>query len=448
MHRSLWTCVLVIAASSASAQQPDSLRASVRRDSLARASSASDSVPHDSLPLTRSSAIAIALANNPQLEVAREQTAELRAQRVQAIAIPDPAATASLDQQPGFFQSAPTGQRNIGATLAVPFPDKFRLRNNVATADVRNSVAAYTALRQQIAAQTAEQYDSLLVALRHRVDLTQARQLSQDFLRRTQARFTAGTAPRLDVIKAQVDVASAVNDLIANERDIANSQTALDRLIGRPLGLRVAPIDTLGVPDSLPPLAQLLPIALASRPELAGLSAERRGAHSATTLAREFWLPDITFGFAHDVAPGGGPAYFSTGFAFPLPIFFWQHTRGEISQAQHRERELSASYRDLEAQVSQDVRSAYANASTALRQVAFIRDQLLPSAVAAYRSAEASYTIGGSSAFEVIDARRTLLAAQSQYSDALALANTSRSDLERAVSVPIDSIPLGDTRAQ
>jgi cobalt-zinc-cadmium efflux system outer membrane protein len=171
--------------------------------------------------------------------------------------------------------------------------------------------------------------------------------------------------------------------------------------------------------------------------------AERKGAQSATTLAREFWLPDLTLGVSRDVTGNSGPGVFSTGLAFPLPVFFWQHTRGEVSQSQHRERELAASYRDLEAEVGQDVRDAYSAASTSLRQAIYIRDELLPSAREAYRSTAASYAIGGSSAFEVIDARRTLLSAEAQYADALAAANTSRSDLERAVSVPLDTIVSG-----
>ncbi len=424
MHRCIWIYAVALCASVASAQQ------------------------QDTLTLTRAAAVQLARQRNPQLEVAREQIAEFRAARVQAVAIPDPAATASLDQQPGFFQAAPSGQRNIGATLQVPFPDKFRLRSNVALGDVRNAEAAYTALDQQISAQTAEQYDSLLVAMRHDVDLKESLKLSQDFLTRTQARFEAGTAPRLDVIRAQVDVAAGTNAVIANRRLIVNAQAALDRLIGRPLGLAIVPADTLGVPAPLPALPALEQAALNARPELAGLMAERKAASSATSLAREFWIPDFTFGFTRDVQAGGGPGYFSTGLAFPLPVFFWQHTRGEISQAAHHERELAASYRDLEAQVSQDVRNSYAAASTALEQAIYIRDQLLPSAVAAYNSTAASYAIGGSSAFEVIDARRTLLDAESQYSDALANANTSRSDLERAVAVPLASIPLGAPSGQ
>ena len=51
------------------------------------------------------------------------------------------------------------------------------------------------------------------------------------------------------------------------------------------------------------------------------------------------------------------------------PSFYWQHSRGDIALAQHFERELDATYRDTRAQVTQDVRSAYANASTAMRQV-------------------------------------------------------------------------------
>ncbi|MEO7218855.1 MAG: TolC family protein [Gemmatimonadaceae bacterium] len=415
-----WAAMLALCAGTASAQQKP-----------------------DTLVLTRAGAIQLALDRNPQLDVAREQIAQLRAVKVQAAAIPDPAVTASLDQEPGLFRSSASGQKNIGATLQVPFPNKFRLRGSVAGADVKSAQANYTALRQQIAALTAEQYDSLLVALRHRVDLTEAQTLANDFLKRTQARFDAGTAPRLDVIKAQVDVAGATNDLISNQRTITDARSALNRFIGRPLGAPIVATDSLAVPPPLPSIEVLEAAALNARPELAGLMAERAGAHSATTLAREFWLPDLTLGVSRDVSGNSGPGVFSTGIAFPLPLLFWQHTKGEVSQSEHRERELAATYRDLQAQVAQDVRDAYSSASTALRQAIYIRDELLPSAREAYRSTAASYAIGGTSAFEVIDARRTLLAAESQYADALASANTSRSDLERAVSVPLSTIVPG-----
>jgi ABC-2 type transport system ATP-binding protein len=73
---------------------------------------------------------------------------------------------------------------------------------------------------------------------------------------------------RLDVLKAQVDLAQAENNLLSNQRDIANARAALNRLIGRPLGLPVEPADTLAVPGELPPLDTLVALARARRPEL------------------------------------------------------------------------------------------------------------------------------------------------------------------------------------
>jgi cobalt-zinc-cadmium efflux system outer membrane protein len=383
----------------------------------------------------------MALANNPQLEIARQQTNQLRAARVVATAIPDPLVTASLDNQSGLFRSSSGGEKNVGAELSIPFPDKFRLQNKVATGDVKASDALYRALRTQISAQTAASYDSLLLALRRRADIAVSKQLAEDFLKRTQARFEGGMVPRLDVMKAKVDVAQATNDLIAADRDISTAQASLNRLAGRPLSLPILPTDSLGVPPDLASLDDLEMIALQSRYELESIAAQRKGAGAATSLAKEFWLPDITLGVSRDVSPGTPPAAFSTGLAFPFPVLFWQHSKGEIAQSQYRERELAATERDLRAAIGEDVRTAYATASAALLQARYIRDELLPAAQEAYRSVNAAYQIGGTSALEVIEARRTLLDAQAQLTEALAEANTSRSDLERAVGAPLTTIP-------
>jgi outer membrane protein TolC len=57
-----------------------------------------------------------------------------------------------------------------------------------------------------------------------------------------------------------------------------------------------------------------------------------------------------------------------------------------------------------------------------------------------------SYGLGGLSALEVLDARRTMLDAQRQFADALAAANSARSDLERAAGVPLTTFVPGAPR--
>ncbi len=433
MHFTPLTIALAFFSSALQAQQPVQKNGA---DSIPRLGT---SPTPDSARLSRAEAIALALAHNPQLEIARAQIGEARARKVEAVSLPDPAVTASLDQQRGFFRSGSGGQKNVGVGLNVPFPNKLRLQGKIAQSDVRTSEFTYQRQQQLVAAQTADAYDSLLVALKHRADLTEAETLARNFLQRTESRFNGGTAARLDVIKATVAVAQAETQLLANALNVQNASTALDRLLGRPIDIAIVPTDSLVVPAGLPSLERLVATGLAERPELASIAAQRQGARAATALAKQFWLPDLTLSVTRDYNLPD-PALFSTGLAFPLPILFWQHTRGQIAEMSFRERELAASERDLRAAATQDVRDSYANALIALQQALFIRDQLLPSARAAYRAASASYALGGSSALEVLDARRTMLDAESQYADALAAANISRHELQRAVSVPLDTI--------
>lgn len=435
MHNYFGFLTLAMSASVASAQVSNTIR-SAPAPAPITSGSVSARQATDSLRLSRRQAIAEALTRNAQLVIAREQTAQARARRIMAISIPDPTLSAAYDQEAGPFGFRAAGSRPVELGLSIPFPDKFRLNNRIGLADIGASESNYRLQQQTIALQASAGYDSLLVALKRRGILRQTRDLAADFLKRTQARFEAGSAPRLDVIQAQVGVAQAENDLIANERDVANAQASLNRTLGRVVGAPIAPVDSLEMPASLPDSSSIDQIALANRPELSIIQNQQVGARASTGLVKEFWLPDITFAMTRDYAAPGSPL-FTTGIALPLPAFYWQHARGDIAQSQHIERELEATYRDTRAQVTQDVRSAYANASTAMRQVAFIRDELVPAAREAFRVSSTSYSLGGSSALEVLTARAALLQAESQLADALAAANTARADLDRALGLAL-----------
>jgi len=394
----------------------------------------------DTLALSRRDAIDTALARNPVLTVAREQIEQARARVVEATAFPDP----SVSGMTTLSGPGANAGSDIGVALTVPFPQKFHLKGNVSRADLRAAEFAYTQLRQATASQTAQAYDALLIALKHQSDLTESKTLAEQFLQKTQARFEGGTAARLDVLKAKVDVAAAENALLANQRDISNARATLNRLLGRMLGAMVVAADSLAVPGDLPDLEPLIAAAQASRPELHGLASQRAGARAATTLASQYWLPDLSVGFDKTIFPGVPDSYTGT-IGFTLPLLFWNHRRGEVAESRHHELELEAAYRDLVAQVDEDVRTTYATAATALRQAQYLRDDLLPEARRAYEIALTSYGLGGSSALEVLDSRRTLLDAERQFADALGAANDARADLERAVGAPLDPVSPGES---
>src|SRR6476469_304331 len=121
MHIVRSAIALALVAGAVSAQQPS--QAGFR-----------NTVAGDSLRLTRAEAIAYALAHNPQIEVASAQLHQAEARHVEATSIGDPVVTASYDEQPGFFRTSKSGQKNVGVGFAVPFPEKLRLRGSVAVA--------------------------------------------------------------------------------------------------------------------------------------------------------------------------------------------------------------------------------------------------------------------------------------------------------------------------
>ena len=422
----------------------------VRRLSMAGSLSAAILVAGAPLPavaaerLSRREAVAEALARNPALEASREQVAQARARVTEAKAMPDPFFTATLDDEQSLLKPRGASAKQAGLGLTLPFPTKLRLAGRVATADLRAAEFALAQLSNETASQTAQAYDALLVAERHREDLTAGRTFAEDFLKKTEARYQAGTVAKLDAIKAKVDLAQAENALIANERQVATARATLNKVLGRPPGATTDATDDLtDVPPPIADLASLAALAISSRPEIHGAAAQRQGARDATRLARQFWVPDLNLTLSRNYYTGGEPHTYSTDLSFSLPLFFWQHQKGAIAEARHREAELEATSRDTAAQVELDLRSSYANADTARRQALYIRDALLPEAEEAYRIASVSYSLGGTSALELLDAKRTLLDAKSQYTDALGAANDAMADLERAVGAPLLPAPVG-----
>lgn len=430
MLKSAGFCFLLVFSSTASF-------ASTRVQSVVPAGSA------ELLRLSRHQAIDEALARNYNLIAAREQVEQARAQVVVAAAFPDPSFAADVTGETNPLKPHSATGNDQGVAVTVPFPGKTSLRRAIATSFLRAAELNLTQLRQQVALQAAQAYDAILVAQRHRDDLLRSKEFAEDFLTKTQARFMAGTIAKVNVVKAQVDVAQAENDLIANERATATAHASLNRLLGRLAGAMLELTDSLEVPGSLAEVESLETLAESSRPELQSLVSQLQGARAATRLAGEFWVPDVSLTLTHN-AVQGSPSAFTSGISFGVPILFWQHQRGEVAAARHREAELTANINDIKVQISLDVQNAFANASTALRQAIFIRDRLLPEAREVYRVASASYGLGGSSALDLLDAKRTLLDAERQYADALGAANDAQAALELAIGASLPSMNPGD----
>jgi outer membrane protein TolC len=95
---------------------------------LCIAAAAARIIAGDEAPrLARRTAVAEALARNPQIAAARAQVDQARAGIAQATAFPDPAFAWTYEQQKSLGNFGSAQAKDVGATLTIPFPDKFRL---------------------------------------------------------------------------------------------------------------------------------------------------------------------------------------------------------------------------------------------------------------------------------------------------------------------------------
>jgi cobalt-zinc-cadmium efflux system outer membrane protein len=396
------------------------------------------------LRLSRQQAVSEALAHNPALSAAREMVTEARAQITIATAIPDPQLVTEIDQERNWLNPGSGSERDIGVQFTVPFPYRTHLNGKIARAGWKESQYSLTQLQQQTAAQTAQAYDAYLVAQRHRDDLLQSKDIASQFLSKSEIRYRGGTVAKLDVLKARVDLSKAENDLIANERTIITSRATLNRLMGRRLHDDVETTDKLDDFRAVPELGYLEQMAVNFRPELLSMKEQQKAAHDSTVLSKNFWVPDLNLTLWRSYFEDAPNSYkFDGGITFPL--FFWQHEKGAVAQAEHHELELKATAADLQSQILLDVYNSYTTASIAWRQAVYLRDQLLPEALQAFQTTFTSYGLGGSSALDLLSAKSTLLDAQSQYTDALGAVNVALADLERALGAPLPPTPAGDS---
>ena len=182
------------------------------------------------LRLSRAQAVQEALGHNPSIVAAREQVEEAKAGISIATAWADPSLVTEEDQLSSFLNPHSASERDYGLQFTVPYPYRTNLNGKVARAAWQQAQYALTQLQEQIASQTAQAYDAILVALRHHDDLRQSQEMSRQFLEKTEALFRAGTVAKLDVLKARVDFSKSENGLIANEHALTVARAGLNKL--------------------------------------------------------------------------------------------------------------------------------------------------------------------------------------------------------------------------
>jgi outer membrane protein TolC len=405
------------------------------------------------LSLTLDDAVQRGLQNNLGLLLSNTQTANTRGQRLQDLQALLPSIDANLKE--AYLQSdlAAQGLKIPGfPTIIGPFGYSDVRANLNWTVLSLNSLKTYMAARHyfqasQLSAQDARQLVILTVgnaylrilADQSQVESTQAQvETSKVSLDQAVSNHSAGTAPRLDELRAQVDYQSLEQQLIVARNTLEKDKLSLARTIGLPLAqsfetVDKAPYAAFDQPDVQTAIKQ----ALANRKdrqasaELTKANVDQRKAATddrLPTLKAEADYGDIgtTLGHSHGTVDATG--------TLTIPIFKEAQFRGEAQVAQSQLDQQREQQSDLDAQIEADVRDALLDIASSQQQVEVSRSNAeLSNEVLS--EAQQRYKAGVNDNLAVSQAQQTVAQANSQYINSLYQHNIAKLNLARAMGV-------------
>jgi multidrug efflux system outer membrane protein len=367
--------------------------------------------------------IALALANNRDLRIAALNIEATRAQAQVRDADRWPSVNAGLtgSRQPtaaGGISSLYTA----GVQVTAYELDLFgRLRNlgDAAAAQVLASEEARKAVQISLVAavanaQLALAADDALLAVTQQTLTTR-----EESYRLIRLRFDNGASSELDLRQAESLLEAARIALAQATRQRSLDENALVLLVGQQLPAELPPAGALEAAAGLPELPVGLPSeVLVRRPDVRQAEQQLIGANASIGAARAAFFPRITLTGSAGQASGHLSDLFKAGhaawsFAPQLlqPIFDAGRNQGNL--------DLARANRDIAvAQYERAIQTAFREVADALAGRATLGEQMraqarqLEAEQQRSRLAELRYRNGASSYLELLDAQRSLFAAQ------------------------------------
>lgn len=409
--------------------------------------------PVSSQPLNLSLAEAIqrGLKNNLGIILSSTQSATARAQRLSELQSLLPSvdfkATEAVMQTdlpaqglriPGFPTIiGPFGYTDLRAYLSWSLVDVGSLRTYLAAK--HNFAAAQLSAEdaRNLVILTVGNAYLLVLADQAQADSVQAQvRTAEVSLNQAIANHNAGTAPRLDELRARVDYQTLQQRLIVAQDSLAKDKLALARAIGLPLNQTYSLIDQVPyAPFNNLNAQALIQQAEAGRKDLAALVEETAASEEQRKAATAARYPTLTFNGDYgdigvNVASSHGTGNASATMSVPLFKEFSLRGQAQIAQAQLDTNRARLS--DMKAQIEADVRDALLDVSSAQREVEVARSSR-DLANEALSEAQQRYAAGVSDNLAVSQAQQSVAQADEQYVSSLYRDNVAKLSLARAL---------------
>jgi outer membrane protein TolC len=279
----------------------------------------------------------------------------------------------------------------------------------------------------------------LVIADASRVESIQAQVATDEALyRQATDQHNAGVAAGIDVLRAQVQLKTEQQLLLAQRNQFEKDKLALGRVVGLPPG------QVFNIASTTPfaPLTdvtqeQAIQLALSQRADYRSAKKQVEAAQESLGAAQAEWYPTVDLnGYYGDAGPtlASSHGVFAIAGALNFNIFNGGRIRSDIEKARAALKLRSDDLADLGAQIEVQVRSAFFDLQSAADQVAVAGDNLNLSNQTLDQARD-RFSAGVTDNIEVVQAQAAVAAANDNLIAALYAHNLAKVSLARALGL-------------
>lgn len=393
-------------------------------------------------------AVRIALEANPDVLHAQREVDAAKGRVLQAGRIPNPELTATWSEMPSILRPTDADEQDIGISQTIEFPTKRSRRIDVASVDKNVAELELMRTRTLVAARVKQAYHGLHLSTEIVTSLEAIIDVLKDFRQLTTARYEAGGAGYLDVVRAKVELARLQNELAEARRELIVRQSNLNLLLGRGGTIPIAISDSLPTPSLQPPDTQVSRfLETSSTLEIARQLVVRQ--NDFLSLAQTSYLPDFFVGVGYQRRAEEPPfnanefsgittISFAVELGVSIPLWFWQEPRGQVMEATALRDASEIRYRQTERSVRARISNALQTVRATADQLRRFDESLLTDAEDILRTGITQYQNNQIDILNLLDIYRTYRATKIEYARAHTNYLIALAELEVSGELPND----------
>src|SRR5208283_2308072 len=275
------------------------------------------------------------------------------------------------------------------------------------------------------------------IATSSRIETTDAQvQNAQALYDKAVDQQKAGLTPAIDTLRAQVELQTRQQQLIAARNDFGKQKLSLGRVIGLASGQEFVLTEKAPYQAMTPlPVETYLERAYASRSDYQAAQAQVRAAELSRRAATAGHYPSLDLNANYGdvgVTPAQSNGTWQVNGGLNIPIFAGGKTHSDVLEAESQLKQARSQLADLRGRIDYEVRASLLDLISAADQVEVARSSV-NLADQTLTQSEDRFSAGVADNLEVVQAQESVASAHESYIQSLYAHNLAKIELARAI---------------